>query len=136
MWTWKRSLAALAGRYGICRPGTLPGLRIHHLPCPSGGRSTAQPGRGEAPQSKVPSTRCAINPNQVCCRDIPWLPGPASGLFYYLYLILDLYSCKIIAWEIHDREASDLAAWLIRKACLAEDIVAHPLVLHATTAVR
>jgi transposase InsO family protein len=88
-------------------------------------------GRSEAPQRKAPSTHCAVGPNQVWCWDITWLPGPARGLFYYLYLILDLYSRKIIAWEVHDNEASDLAARLIHKACLAESIVAQPLVLHS-----
>jgi transposase len=88
-------------------------------------------GRSEAPQRKAPSTHCTDGPNQVWCWDITWLPGPARGLFYYLYLTLDLYSRKIITWEIHEREASDLAARLIRKGCLAEGIVAQPLVLHA-----
>ena len=88
-------------------------------------------GRSEEPRRKAPSTHCAIGPNQVWCWDITWLPGPARGLFYYLYLIMDLYSRKIVAWEIHACEASDLAARLIRKACLAEGIVAQPLVLHS-----
>ena len=88
-------------------------------------------GRSEEPQRKAPSTHCAIEPNQVWCWDITWLPGPARGLFYYLYLILDLYSRKIVAWEIHETEASDLAAGLVRRACLSEGIAARPLVLHS-----
>jgi len=88
-------------------------------------------GRSEEPRRKAPSTHCAAGPNQVWCWDITWLPGPAHGLFYYLYLIMDLYSRKIVAWEIHACEASDLAAQLIRKACLAEGIAAQPLVLHS-----
>ncbi len=88
-------------------------------------------GRSEAPQRKAPSTHCTTGPNQVWCWDITWLPGPVRGLFYYLYLILDLYSRKIVAWEIHETEASDLAARLVHKACLAEGIGAQPLVLHS-----
>jgi len=88
-------------------------------------------GRSEEPQRKAPSTHCATGPNQVWCWDITWLPGPARGLFYYLYLIMDLYSRKIVAWEIHEREASDLAARLIRKACLVEGIASQLLVLHS-----
>ena len=88
-------------------------------------------GRSEEPQRKIPSTHCAIGPNQVWCWDITWLPGPARGLFYYLYLILDLYSRKIVAWEVHENEASVLAARMIRKACLAEGVRAQPLVLHS-----
>ena len=88
-------------------------------------------GRSEEPQRKAPSTHCATGPNQVWCWDITWLPGPARGLFYYLYLIMDLYSRKIVAWEIHACETSDLAARLIRKACLVEGIASQPLVLHS-----
>jgi len=88
-------------------------------------------GRSEAPRRKAPSTHSAVGPNQVWCWDITWLPGPARGLFYYLYLILDLYSRKIVAWEIHETEASDLAAELVRRACLSEGIAAQPLVLHS-----
>ena len=88
-------------------------------------------GRSEEPQHKAPSTHCALGPNQVWCWDITWLAGPARGLFYYLYLIMDLYSRKIVAWEVHETEASELAARLVRKACLAEGITARPLVLHS-----
>lgn len=88
-------------------------------------------GRSQAPQSRVPSTHCATGPNQVYCWDITWLPGPARGRFFYLYLILDLFSRKIVAWEVHDTEASDLAAKLIHQACLAEGLATRPLVLHA-----
>ncbi len=88
-------------------------------------------GRSEAPQSKPLSTHCATSPHQVWCWDITWLPGPVRGLFYYLYLILDLYSRKIVVWEVHECEASDLAAQLLRKACLSEGIVTQPLVLHS-----
>ncbi|VAW87564.1 Putative transposase [hydrothermal vent metagenome] len=44
---------------------------------------------------------------------------------------MDLYSRKIVGWEIHEREASDLAAQLVRRACLAESIASQPLVLHS-----
>ena len=88
-------------------------------------------GRSEEPRRKAPSTHSAVGPNQVWCWDITWLPGPARGLFYYLYLIMDLYSRKIVAWEIHETEASDLAAGLVRRACLSEGIAAQPLVLHS-----
>ena len=88
-------------------------------------------GRSKAPHHKPLSTHCASGPNQVWCWDITWLPGPVRGLFYYLYLVLDLYSRKIVAWEVHESEASELAAQLIHKACLTEGIVAQPLVLHS-----
>jgi len=88
-------------------------------------------GRSEAPRRQTPSTHSATGPNQVWCWDITWLPGPVRGWFFYLYLILDLYSRKIVAWEVHEREASDWAARLIHQACLAEGVVNQPLVLHS-----
>lgn len=60
-----------------------------------------------------------------------WLAGPAQGLFFYLYLILDLYSRKIVGWEVFEQESAAHSAKLIRRAVLAERCVTRPLVLHA-----
>ena len=88
-------------------------------------------GRSRAPESRPMSTHCATGPNQVWCWDITWLPGPAKGVFSYLYLILDVYSRKIVGWEVHDEESSELASQLVRKAYLREDIAGMPLILHS-----
>jgi len=60
-----------------------------------------------------------------------WMPGPIAGLFFYLYLIVDIGRRKIVGWEVHEREAAELAATLIQKAVWAEDCISRPLVLHA-----
>jgi transposase InsO family protein len=52
-------------------------------------------------------------------------------MFFYLYLIVDIFSRKIVGWEVHERESADLAAILIRQAVLAEGCHLGPLVLHA-----
>jgi transposase InsO family protein len=88
-------------------------------------------GRSKAPDPKPLSTHCALGPNQVWCWDITWLPGPARGIFNYLYLILDVYSRKVVGWEGYDHESSELASQLIQKACLREGIAGAPLVLHS-----
>ena len=88
-------------------------------------------GRSKAPEPKPLSTHCATGPNQIWCWDITWLPGPAKGIYYYLYLILDLYSRKIVGWEIYEEESSELASQLIQKAYLRESIAGVPLVLHS-----
>ncbi len=88
-------------------------------------------GRSRAPGNRPVSTHCATGPNQVWCWDITWLPGPAKGIYYYLYLILDLYSRKVVGWEIHAEESSELAAQMLRKAYLREGIAGVPLVLHS-----
>ena len=88
-------------------------------------------GRSRAPRNHPVSTHCATGPNQVWCWDITWLPGPAKGMYYYLYLILDLYSRKVVGWEVHEQESSDLAAHLLRRAYLRERIAGVSLVLHS-----
>ena len=88
-------------------------------------------GRAKAPERKSATTHCATGPNQLWCWDITWLPGPARGSWHYLYLMLDVYSRKVVGWEIHAEESSELAAELVRKACLREGISGQPLVLHA-----
>lgn len=88
-------------------------------------------GRSDAPKRKAATTHCATGPNQLWCWDITWLPGPARGSWFYLYLMLDVYSRKVVGWEVHEEESSELAADLMRKACLREGINGQPLVLHA-----
>jgi putative transposase len=89
-------------------------------------------GRARAPQKpRPPASHCAKGPCEVWSWDITWLPGPARGLFFYLYLIIDLYSRKIVGWEVHERESAEYAAGVVRRAVLAEGCVDKPLVLHA-----
>ena len=52
-------------------------------------------------------------------------------MFFYLYLIVDIYSRKIVGWEVHARESAELAAGLLERAVWAEGCVTSPLVLHA-----
>jgi transposase InsO family protein len=52
-------------------------------------------------------------------------------MFFYLYLIVDIYNRKIVGWEVHDRENSEQASVLIRKAVLSKICIGRPLVLHA-----
>jgi len=89
-------------------------------------------GRARPPvQRKPPTSYRASGPCQVWTWDITWMPGPIAGLFFYLYLIVDIFSRKIVGWEVHEREAAELAATLIQKAVWAEDCISRPLVLHA-----
>jgi len=53
------------------------------------------------------------------------------GLFYYLYLILDIYSRKIVGWHVQERESSNHAAALMREACFDEVISAEQITLHS-----
>ncbi|KNX41591.1 Integrase core domain protein [Roseovarius tolerans] len=89
-------------------------------------------GRAKPPvRRKPPTSYKASAPCEVWTWDITWMPGPVVGMFFYLYLIVDIFSRKIVGWEVHERESADLAAVLIRQAVLAEGCFMQPLVLHA-----
>lgn len=73
---------------------------------------------------------CAHAPNQLWCWDITYLPGPIQGMFFFLYLIMDVYSRKIVAHEVHAAESAEHAAELIERAVLRERVSDTPLVIH------
>lgn len=80
-------------------------------------------GASRAPRpTRPPSTHIATGPQQVWCWDTTYLPTLVNGAWYYLYLIQDLYSRKIVAWEVHDTDDSAHAARLVQRAALAEGI--------------
>lgn len=89
-------------------------------------------GRAKAKQKRsMPTTHVAKAPNEVWSWDISYLPSLVRGQFFYLYLILDIFSRKIVGWEVHEREGGEEAAALIERAVLAERCFRKPLVLHA-----
>lgn len=73
----------------------------------------------------------ATGPKQVWTWDITYLPTVVRGRFLYLYLVCDIYSRKIVGWEIHEEECSKNAAALIRQAYIRERVAEKPLVLHS-----
>lgn len=90
-------------------------------------------GRAKAPRpGRAPTTHIATAPRQVWCWDMTYLPATVSGQWFHLYLILDLYSRKVVGWEVHDSDDSVHAAHLVRRTALAEGIAALPVkpVLH------
>jgi putative transposase len=89
-------------------------------------------GRSRRPQrSARPRGFCATGPNQVWTWDITWLPTNIRGKFYYLYMAVDVFSRKVVGWEVFDRECSENAAGFVHKAVLAEGCILKPLVLHS-----
>lgn len=90
-------------------------------------------GRSRSPNRKRPTTYDATKANQVWMWDITWLPGPIKGQFTYLYMIVDLYSRKIVGWEIWAEESAEHASELVRRAVVSESLVlrTEPLVLHS-----
>ena len=88
-------------------------------------------GRRRKPQKKAPTTHKAAEPNEVWMWDITWLRGPILGQFFYLYLVLDLFSRKIVAWEVYETECGENASELIQKAVWREQVSGKPIVLHS-----
>lgn len=90
-------------------------------------------GRAKAPVKRVATTHVAHAPNEVWCWDITYLPAAIRGDYFYLHLMLDLYSRKVVGWEVHAEENGDNASALLKRSCLAESIGTNctPLVLHA-----
>lgn len=90
-------------------------------------------GRAKAPRARrPPTTHVATAPRQVWCWDMTYLPAVVLGCWFHLYLILDLFSRKIVGWEVHDSDDSAHAAHLVRRTALTEGIAAIPTkpVLH------
>jgi len=73
----------------------------------------------------------ATGPCQVWSWDITKLRGPLPGLWYSLYVILDIFSRKIVGWLIAECEDAALAEVLIAESCAREGIVPQQLTLHA-----
>lgn len=78
-----------------------------------------------------PMELTATAPNQVWTWDITYLKSPVKGEFFYLYMVMDLYSRKIVAWQVHSREDSTFASELIQEGCHLEGISRGQLVLHS-----
>jgi putative transposase len=73
----------------------------------------------------------ATAPNQVWSWDITKLKGPVRWSYFYLYVILDIFSRYVVGWMIADREAASLAKTLIRDSCEKQHIQPQQLTLHA-----
>jgi transposase InsO family protein len=87
-------------------------------------------GRARAPSARPVPRHCAQGPNELWAWDITWLPGPIAGMFFFLYLVLDVYSRKIVAHEVHEAESAACAARLIEQAVRRENVEGQVLVLH------
>ena len=78
-----------------------------------------------------PNQHMASGPNQVWSWDITYLRSSVRGNFYYLYMIVDVWSRKIIAATVFEQESMELSARLLSHACFIHQVNAHGLVLHS-----
>lgn len=73
----------------------------------------------------------ATAPNQVWSWDITKLLGPAKWTYFYLYVILDIYSRYAVGWMVASRENADLAQRLIRETVQKQEISENQLIIHS-----
>lgn len=73
----------------------------------------------------------APTPNAVWSWDITKLRGPAKWSWFYLYVILDIYSRYVVGWMVAHRESGPLAEVLIKQTLTKQQIARHQLTIHA-----
>ncbi|MGH3884776.1 MAG: IS3 family transposase [Pseudonocardiaceae bacterium] len=81
--------------------------------------------------ARVKPELLATKPNQCWSWDITKLAGPAKWTWYYLYVILDIYSRYVVGWMVAAREAATLAERLLAEAIAAQQVEAGQLTVHA-----
>jgi transposase InsO family protein len=80
---------------------------------------------------KKPRALVATAPNHVYSWDITYLPTEVKGIFLYLYLVMDIYSRKIVGWQVYENESSAQAADLLTDICQREGIKKNQVTLHS-----
>jgi len=73
----------------------------------------------------------ATQSNHVWSWDITYCPSRIIGQHYYLYMIEDIYSRKVVGWEVHEQENGEYAAALVERSVWTEKCVKKKLVLHS-----
>lgn len=91
----------------------------------------AHRGRAKAPASKPPAEKRATGPGQVWSWDITYLRSSVTGMFFYLYLFVDVWSRKVVAYDVRETECTEHASMMLEEAMAAEGLTDVDLVLHA-----
>ena len=78
-----------------------------------------------------PRALAATAPAQLFSWDITYLPTQVMGMYFYLYLFMDIFSRKIVGWQVYETESSDLASEVMRDICVRENIAPQQVVLHS-----
>jgi putative transposase len=81
-------------------------------------RGRARPARPPRPAPALEATGV----HQVLAWDITLLPGPTKGQFFYLYMVIDVWSRRILGVEVHERECAQLASTFFDRVCRDEGI--------------
>jgi transposase InsO family protein len=87
--------------------------------------------KSRPPNARRPPALVAVKPNVVWSWDITYLRSNVRGLFFRLYLVMDVFSRKAVGWSVHEEEEGLFAAQLVERAALDEGVVRGELTLHA-----
>ena len=87
--------------------------------------------RSKPKSAKKPKELAAEGPNQVYSWDITWIPARITGMYFYLYMVMDIYSRKIVGWQVYEKESSALAADLMTDICRREEVRPDQATLHS-----
>ncbi|MCK4608270.1 MAG: IS3 family transposase [Gammaproteobacteria bacterium] len=88
-------------------------------------------GKSKPKTHHKPKQLDATGPNQVWSWDISYLKSHVAGIYFYLYLTMDIYSRKIVGWTVQAHESSEQAAALMKQTCLDEAIDPGQVRLHS-----
>lgn len=78
-----------------------------------------------------PRALAANAPAQLFSWDITYLPTRVMGIYFYLYLFMDIYSRKVVGWQVYETESADLASEVMRDICARENIAPQQVILHS-----
>jgi len=78
-----------------------------------------------------PAEHRATGPRQVWSWDITYLRTPIKGRFWLLYMVVDVWSRKVVAARVHDHESDELASALLDETCAREGVDRAGLVVHS-----
>jgi len=91
----------------------------------------AHRGKSKPSRNNRPAPLMATGPNQIYSWDITYLKSPVSGGFYFLYMFLDIWSRKIVGWEVHENEDMEKSSALIEKIYKDEGLKDGEVRLHS-----
>ena len=92
---------------------------------------TAERRRQRTHPATVKPELVATAPNRCWSWDITKLLGPAKWTYYYLYVILDIFSRYVVGWMVAGGESAELAKRLIAGTCASQRVEHHSLTIHA-----
>lgn len=91
----------------------------------------AHRGKSRQQSNKRPSPLVANGPCEIWSWDITYMKTSVSGIFYYLYLFVDIYSRKIVGFDVFESESMENSSLVLQRACQSENIQRSQLTLHS-----